>query len=112
MAISIKTLITPKAAENIQTTQYVVPAGAVVIIDKFTATNTSSGNVEFSVNLVENGSVVANDNLIVDARVLAPGETYTFPQLCGQVIESQAFISTLASAGSALTIRASGREIT
>lgn len=51
-------------------------------------------------------------NMIVDSRAIAPDETYTFPELVGQVLESGGFISTIASAATSLTIRASGREIT
>jgi hypothetical protein len=50
--------------------------------------------------------------LIVDARSIAPDETYTFPELVGQALEQSGFISTIASAATSLTIRASGREIT
>lgn len=111
MAVSLKVLIEPKQAENVQTEQYVVPAGSYAIVDKFTATNTSADNAEISVNLVQSGTAASNDNLVVDARVIAPGETYTFPQLVGQILSPETSISTLASAGSAVTIRASGREV-
>ena len=110
MAESIKVLIPAKQAENAQTTQYTA-VNCKAIIDKFTATNTTAGNVTISVNLVTSGSA-ATTNLIVDARSIAPDETYTFPELVGQALESAGFISTLASAATSLTIRASGREIT
>lgn len=111
MAVTVKTIIPAKQAENVQTTQYTV-TNARAIIDKFTATNTSAANRTLSVNLVANGGTAGADNLIVDAREIAPGETYTFPELVGQVLESGGFISTIASATTSLTIRASGREIT
>ena len=110
MAVTIKVLIPAKQAENSQTTQYTA-TNCKALIDKFTATNTSGGNVTISVNLVTSGSAAAT-NLIVDARSIAPNETYTFPELVGQALESASFISTLASAATSLTIRASGREIT
>jgi hypothetical protein len=68
--------------------------------------------VTISVNLVISGGSAATSNLIVDTRSLAPDETYTFPELVGQVLEPSGFISTIASAATSLTIRASGREIT
>jgi hypothetical protein len=111
MAITPKNIIPSKEAEDVQTTQYTA-TNAKCIIDKFTATNISASNESLSVNLVTFGDVAGNDNLIVDARFLAPGETYTFPELVGQVLESGSFISTIASAATSLTIRASGREIT
>jgi hypothetical protein len=40
-----------------------------------------------------------------------PGETYLCPELVGQALEPGGFISTIASAATALTLRVSGREI-
>jgi P pilus assembly chaperone PapD len=111
MSVLVKTLIQSKQAENAQTTQYTA-VNCKTVIDKFTATNTSAANVTLSVNLVASGGAAGVSNLIVDSRAIAPDETYTFPELVGQVLESGGFISTLAGAATALTIRASGREIT
>lgn len=111
MTVTVKTLIPAKQAENVQTTQYTA-TNCKTIIDKFTATNTSAVNVTISVNLVGSGVLPGVSNLIVDARTVAPDETYTFPELVGQVLEPGSFISTLAGAATSLTIRASGREIT
>ena len=111
MAVSIKVLIPAKQAENAQTTQYTA-TNCKAIIDKFTATNTTAGNVTISVNLVTAAGSAATSNLIVDTRAIAPDECYTMPELVGQALESGGFISTIASAAGALTIRSSGREIT
>jgi acetyl-CoA carboxylase carboxyltransferase component len=111
MSVLVKALIPAKQAENAQTTQYTA-VNCKTIIDKFTATNTSAVNVTFSVNIVTSGGSAGASNLIVDSRAIAPDETYTFPELVGQVLEPSGFISTIASAATALTIRASGREIT
>ena len=111
MAVSIKVLIPAKQAENAQTTQYTA-TNCKAIIDKFTATNTTAGNVTISVNLVTSAGSAATSNLIVDTRSIAPDETYTFPELVGQALEQSGFISTVASAATSLTIRANGREIT
>jgi hypothetical protein len=111
MAVTIKVLIPAKEAENAQTTQYTA-MNCKALIDKFTVTNTSAGNVTISVNLVTAAGSAATSNLIVDARSIAPDETYTFPELVGQALEPSGFISTIASAATSLTIRASGREIT
>jgi len=111
MAVTLKVLIPPKQAENSQTTQYTA-VNAKAIIDKFTITNTSANNVTISVNLVTSGGTPSAANLIMDARAVAPDETYTSPELVGQVLEPGSFISTIASAATSLTIRASGREIT
>lgn len=111
MTVKVKVLIPARQAENTQTTQYTA-TNCKTVIDKFTATNTSAGNVTMSVNLVTSGGAAGDSNLIVDTRSIAPGETYTFPELVGQSLEPDGFISTLAGAATSLTIRASGREIT
>jgi hypothetical protein len=110
MAVTPKVLIPAKQAENAQTTQYTATA-VKAIIDKFTVTNTSAGNVTLSVNLVTVSGSAGASNLILDTRTIAPDETYTCPELVGQVLEAGGFISTLASAATSLTIRCSGREV-
>lgn len=110
MAVTPKVLIPAKQAEAVQTAQYTANA-VKAIIDKFTVTNTSGSNVTLSVNIIPNLGSAGADNLIMDARTIAPDETYTCPELVGQVLEAGNFISTLASAATSLTIRCSGREI-
>ena len=111
MTVTVKVLIPAKQAENSQTTQYTA-VNCKAIIDKFTATNTTAGNVTIGVNLVTSGGSAGAANLIVDARSIAPDECYTCPELVGQALESGGVISTIASSAGALTIRFSGREIT
>lgn len=109
MAITNLNLIPPKQVESVQTTQYTA-TGVTTIIDKITVTNTGNNNDTISVNLVTSGSA-DDSNLIVDAVTILPGKTYQCPELIGQVLMSNSFISTLASSSSFLTIRCSGREI-
>jgi hypothetical protein len=110
MAVVTKVLIPAKTAENVQTSQYTA-TNVTTIIDKFTATNYSATAATISVNLVASGGSAGNDNLTIKAKTLQPSETYTFPELVGQVIQAGGFISTLAGTASAINIRASGREI-
>lgn len=111
MTVTVKTLIPRKQAEAVQTTQYTATS-CKAVIDKFTVTNTTAGNVAFSCNLVASGGTAGDSNLIIDAKTIAPGETYLCPELVGQSLEPYGFISTLAGAATSLTISASGREIT
>ena len=111
MTVTVKNLIPAKQAEALQTAQYTAN-GCKVIIDKFTATNTSAANVALSVNLIAQGGVAGTNNLVVKTRFVAPGETFTFPELVGQSLGDGGIISTIASAANSLTIVASGREIT
>ena len=110
MTVTVKTLVPPKQMEAVQTTQYTATS-VKALIDKATVTNTDTSNRSFSVNLVQSGGSAGNSNLIIDDRVVVPGETYLCPELIGHELDSGAFISTVASAANALTIRISGREI-
>ena len=110
MTVTVKVLIPAKQAENAQTTQYTA-TNVKAIIDKFTVTNTSANNVTFSCNLVTVSGSAGASNLIIDARTIVADETYTCPELVGQALDVGGFISTIAGAGTSLTIRASGREI-
>lgn len=111
MAVTVKNIIPAKQVESAQTTQYTA-VNARAVIDKFTVTNTSGGNVLFSANLVPPNSSPATSNRVINNREIAPNESYTCPELVGQVLESGGSISTLAGTASALTMYASGREIT
>ena len=111
MTVTVTVLIPAKTAENVQTTQY-TSTNVTTIIDKFTATNYSANPASISVNLVSNGGVVGNDNLIVKTKTLQAGETYAFPEIVGAALASGGTISTLASAAASVNIRASGRVIT
>lgn len=111
MTITVKNIIPRKQAEAVDTTQYVA-VNCKTVIDKFTATNTTSSPVTISVNLVVNGGSVAALNRVVSAKSVAPGEAYNFPELVGQSLEAGGFISAIASSATALTISATGREIT
>lgn len=111
MPIIAVNIIPAKNMENAQTTQYVSPSSTTTIIDKFTATNFSSGMVNVSVNLGAVSEATGNSNLIVKTRTLQPGETYTFPEIVGHILPAGGYVSTLASAAAAVNLRASGREI-
>ena len=111
MTVTTKVLIAAKTAESSQTTQYTA-SGVTAIIDKFTATNYSASAATISVNLVSASGSAGNDNLIVKTKSLQAGETYTFPEIVGQVLAPSGFISTIAGTASAINIRSSGREVT
>jgi len=111
MAVTVLNIIPGKYAENAQTSQYTA-TNCKTIIDKFTVTNISAANATISVNLVASGGTAGSSNLIVKTHSIAPSATYLCPELVGQTLEASGFISTLASAASALVISASGREIT
>ena len=111
MTVTVKPLVEAKTVEASQTTQYTA-TNVTAIIDKFTATNYSAASANISVNLVQTSDTAGNQNLITKTKTLQPGETYTFPELVGQVLGNGDFISTLAGTASAINMRVSGREVT
>jgi hypothetical protein len=110
MAVNVKVLIPAKIAEAAQTTQYTA-TNVSAIVDKFTATNYSASAATISINLVTQFDSAGNQNLTIKAKTLLPSETYTFPELIGQILAPGGYISTLAGTGSAINIRCSGREV-
>lgn len=111
MGVSFIEVIPSKFAENAQTTQYTA-VNCRTYIDAFVATNNSGSNATISVNLIPTEETSGAANLIVNARQIAPGESYTFPEIVNHLLAKGSSISTLAGAASAITIRCSGREIT
>ncbi len=111
MTVTTTVLVPAKTVENTQTTQYTA-INVKAIIDKFTATNYSASAVTLSVNIVTSGDSAASANLISKLKTLQASETYTFPELVGQVLLAGGFISTIADTASAINMRVSGREIT
>ena len=110
MTVTVKVLVPAKTVEATQTTQYTA-TNVTAIIDKFTATNYSAAAATISVNLVTAADTAGNQNLIVKTKTLQPSETYTFPELVGQVLMATGFISTIAGTASAINMRVSGREV-
>jgi len=110
MTIIVKVLVPAKIVEAAQTTQYTA-TGVTSIIDKFTATNYSAVAATISVNIVTSADTAGNQNLITKTKTLQPSETYTFPEMVGQVIMVGGFISTIAGTATSINMRVSGREV-
>jgi len=112
MTVTASVLIPSKTAEAAQTTQYTSASNVTTIIDKFTAINYDTVAQTISVNLVTSATTAASGNLITQTKALQAGESYTFPEIVGHVLAAGGFISTIASATPAISIRASGRMVT
>lgn len=110
MAVTPKVVIPAKQIEVAETTQYICPPATRMLLDKFTGTNTTGATATISVKIVTVGGAAAAGNTITSAKGIQPGESYTFPELVGQVLQPGDFISTSSSA-LAITARASGREV-
>lgn len=111
MASLTKALLDSKYLENVQTTQYTA-VNCRAVLTKVVIANQDTVNRTVSINLVPPAGTAGNGNRFVITKTIVPGETYLCPELSGQVIEPGGFLSAIASAASALTIRMNGQEIT
>ena len=112
MAITVTNIIPRKLAETSATIQYTA-TGATTIIDKFTVTNVGPANTLITVylpNANSSGNPLAS-NTVINARSIGIRETYSCPELVGQVIPDGATIVTTAGTASSLVISATGSEI-
>ena len=109
MSVSAKPLISAQFAPNAETTMYTA-TGVRTIIDKFVGYNSSLVAATLTVKLVAVGGAASTSNTIV-VKSLAPGETYTFPEIVGNVLDIGGFISVLAMTISVIVMRCSGREV-
>ena len=110
MTVVAKCLVEAKYAENSETSQYTAGSGVRTIVDKFTGTNVTAVAALLTIKIIASGGTASADETIVYQKSLAAGETYTFPEVVGQVLNAGDFISTLAGTASAIVIRLSGRE--
>jgi hypothetical protein len=109
MTVTAKGLLEAKYAENSETTQY-TSTGVRTIIDKFTGCNVSGSAASLNVKIIASGGTASADETIV-IKTIQPNETYTFPEIVGQVLEAGDFLSTTAGTASAIVIRLSGRQV-
>ncbi len=112
MAITVTNIISRRLAETAATIQYTA-TGVTTIIDKFTVTNVGSSNTFITVYL-PNPNSAGNplaSNTVINARTIAPRETYSCPELIGQVIPDGGAIVTQAGTANSLVLSATGSEI-
>ncbi len=111
MASTRRAIVESKYAENSQTTQYTA-TNCRTTIEKITGTNVSASNATISIHLVPSGGAADATNKNVVTKALQPNEDYSFTTLAGHTLNSGDFISTIASAASAIVIRVTGTEQT
>jgi len=110
MAITIENIISRRTLETAATIQYTA-TGVTTVIDKMTVTNVSGSNTFINIYLPNPGSNPDASNLVLSNRTLGANETYSCPELVGQVILSGGTIVTQVGSVNALTMSASGSEI-
>lgn len=110
MSVTSKPLYPAQYLGATDTTLYTAAVGMRTILDKLTAYNSDASPVLVSFNLVPNAGTVGASNKIV-SKSLASGETYTFPEIVGHVLEAGGVLSGIAATPSVVVVRVSGREV-
>ena len=109
MATTNTVLVESKYVENIQTTQYTAN-GVKATVLAMTLNNSGSAGATVSVNIVPVAGAASASNSFITTRYLAPGESYSCPEIVGQILPPSGKISAVASVASTITIRISGKE--
>lgn len=108
--VTAKVLLESKFIDTANAGLYTADA-VRAIIDKATVTNTAATDTMLWVNLVGAALSPGDENLAIQGRSLAPGETYACPELVGHAIEASGAVWAKASSPNSLSMRLSGREI-
>lgn len=91
-------------------TYYTAPAATTTTISACTLTNTTGTAQTATLHLVPPAGSAADSNCILFEYTIAAGASYNVPGAIGQTLPAGGTIQALASAGSAITIVASGYE--
>lgn len=93
-------------------TGYTSPTGIIAVVGKASFTNTSSGEVAVTAYIVPTGETASDTYIIADARVLQVRQTWSCPDMEGQVINAGGTIQYFCNTPNAVTAIISGVEIT
>lgn len=104
--ISQVLLVAPQQLSASDTVYYTAPALTTAKIGRAVFSNTTAGVVTITVNIATGAAAPANQ--LIDARALAPGETYVSPELAGAVLPAGYSLRMLASAATSITVMVSG----
>lgn len=106
-----KQIVPPAQLTAVAATYYAVPANTLTTIAAATLTNSTATARTATIHLVPNAGTAGATNVILSARVIAPGESYNVASMIGQTIPAGATIQALSDLAAALTFVASGYEV-
>jgi hypothetical protein len=111
MAVVAKALVQGQIIPNSNTTVYTCPLSVTTILDKVTSANYDSVARVQTISIVAAGGSVG-DAYYIAKHTFAPTETYTWPEVVGQILNANDYVSVISSNATGMNIRISGREIT
>jgi hypothetical protein len=109
MTVIAKALVEGQIIPNTDTTVYTSPD--VTILDKCTSTNYDSVSRIQTISIVAAGGTVGNAYYIAK-HTFSSYETYTWPEVVGQILNSGDYISIISSNNTGMNVRISGRQVT
>lgn len=107
-----KMIIEGQAIAALATTYYTSPANVRTLIKKLTLTNPTTAAVNVTIYLIPKAGTAGTANMLIDARTIAAHETKEIFEAENHMLESEAFLQAVASTAAAVTIRATGIEMT
>lgn len=110
MAVTTAKLVQTKFVEGAEATQFT--ATSVTIIDAVTLVNTGTAAALVSLGIVPDGGTAASSNRLVFSHAIRANESFLCPEIVGQVMNANEFLSGISSVSDSVTLMVSGRVIT
>lgn len=85
--VTQKNIIPGVALTAVAASYYTAPALTRARVTNATVTNTTGGAVAFTAYIVAAAGAASAANTKISARTIAPGETYTCPELVNRILE-------------------------
>lgn len=95
MTVSQKNIVPGILLTGALATLHTAPSGTKERIINATITNDTGGVIPATIHIITVSGVAGPANKRISARNIAPGETYTCPELIGRVLEPGDFIQGL-----------------
>lgn len=105
---NLPSVLVSQQLANTETTQYTAAAGSAVKIATAVLCNTSASLVTVSVSLVKTGGTAGAANRIMSSYALAAGDSVELTELVGSFLGPGDFISSVASAATAVSLVVTG----
>ena len=86
------------------TTLYTCPANKMARVLKCTACNDTTTVPTFDIHFVPSGGSVGDAGLLINNKALDGNESYTCPEVVGQVLDAGDVLSGIASGASQVTV--------
>lgn len=111
MAVTSKVLSEVYNVENAATPiTYYSADGVTAVIDKFVARNHTTSPATLTIAIGDVNVGFPAESTIIE-KTLAAGESYSFPEMVGQVIPPDGSLGMMSSTLNSINVRVSGREI-